>query len=149
MIEFWHWWVLAVVLGAVETVAPGAAFLWLGAAAALVGLALLAWPEMVWQIQFMIFGVLAIGAVVGARLIYRRSPAPDPALHLNRRAEQYLGTLHTLETPIVNGRGRAIVGDSHWTVEGPDLPAGTTVRVIGIDGIALRVEKAEPPVAAP
>ncbi|MGQ9365704.1 NfeD family protein [Azospirillum sp. ST 5-10] len=148
MIEFWHWWVLAVGLGAVEAVAPGAAFLWLGGAAGVVGLVLLAWPEMVWQFQLLLFGVLAIGAVLGARLVYRRGPEPDPTLHLNRRAEQYLGTLHTLETAIVNGRGRAIVGDSHWTVEGPDLPTGTTVRVVGIDGIVLKVEKAEPPVTA-
>ncbi|HEY0838227.1 MAG TPA: NfeD family protein [Azospirillum sp.] len=144
MIEFWHWWVLAVLLGVIETVVPaGASFLWLGGAAGVVGLALAAYPDMSWQLQFLLFAALSIGAVVGARSVARRFPArTDERPGLNRRAEQYVGTLHTLATPIVNGRGRAVVGDSHWTVEGPDLPAGTTVRVVGADGAALKVEKA-------
>jgi membrane protein implicated in regulation of membrane protease activity len=34
------------------------------------------------------------------------------------------------------------VGDSVWRAEGPDLPAGDRVKVIGVDGAALKVEKA-------
>lgn len=142
MIEFWHWWVLAAVLGAIETVAPGAAFLWLGGAAGLVGLALLAWPAMSWELQGLLFAVLAIVAVVGVRMLAERSADATRTTGLNRRAEQYIGTLHRLESPIVDGRGRALVGDGLWTVEGPDLPAGTTVRVVGADGTRLKVEKA-------
>lgn len=142
MIEFWHWWVLAVLLGAVETVAPGAAFLWLGGAAGVVGLALLVWPAMSWELQGLLFAVLAIVAVVGVRALAERSATTTSAPNLNRRAEQYIGTLQTLDSPIVNGRGRAQVGDGLWTVEGPDLPAGARVRVIGADGTRLKVEKA-------
>ncbi len=142
MIEFWHWWVLAALLGAVETVAPGAAFLWLGGAAGVVGLVLLAWPAMSWEVQGLLFAALAIAAVVGVRAMAERSAGAAPETGLNRRAEQYIGTLQILESPIVNGRGRAQVGDGLWTVEGPDLPAGTTVRVVGADGIRLKVEKA-------
>ncbi len=142
MIEFWHWWVLAVLLGAVETVAPGAAFLWLGGAAGVVGLALLVWPAMSWELQGLLFAVLAIVAVVGVRALSERSAATTSTPNLNRRAEQYIGTLHTLDSPIVNGRGRAQVGDGLWSVEGPDLPAGTRVRVVGADGTRLKVEKA-------
>ena len=32
------------------------------------------------------------------------------------------------------------VGDGEWKVSGDDLPAGTVVRVIGVDGIVMRVE---------
>jgi membrane protein implicated in regulation of membrane protease activity len=144
MIEFWHWWVLAVLLAVIETVVPaGASFLWLGGAAGAVGLALAAYPGMSWQIQFLLFAALAIGAVIGARAVARRRPAEAGGRPgLNRRAEQYVGSVHTLVTPIVNGRGRAMVGDSQWTVEGPDLPAGASVRVVGTDGAALKVEKA-------
>jgi len=142
MIEFWHWWVAAVLLAAVETVAPGAAFLWLGGAAALVGLVLLALPELGWELQLLLFAVLSIVAVIGGRALYRRAGLYAAPTRLNRRAEQYIGTLHTLETAIVNGRGRALVGDTSWTVEGPDLPAGTTVRVVAVDGVILKVQKA-------
>ncbi|HYH19411.1 MAG TPA: NfeD family protein [Azospirillum sp.] len=144
MIEFWHWWVLAVLLAVIETVVPaGASFLWLGGAASAVGLALAAFPALPWQIQFLLFAALAIAAVVGARVVARRPAGGDDGRPgLNRRAEGYIGTVHTLATPIVNGRGRAVVGDTHWTVEGPDLPAGASVRVVGTDGAALKVEKA-------
>lgn len=144
MVEFWHWWVLALLLAAVETVAPGAAFLWLGGAAGVVGFALLAVPSLSWQAQLLLFAALAIAAVLGARALFRRAEAArgDGPQRLNRRAEQYVGTLHTLDTAIVNGRGRAVVGGTPWTVEGPDLPAGTVVRVTGADGVALKVEKA-------
>lgn len=144
MIEFWYWWVAAVLLGVAEILAPATIFIWPAGAAALVGCGLLLWPEMDWRFQLLTFSLLSIGSVVGARVLApRENPEPD-TLHLNRRAEQYVGTLHTLETAIVNGRGRAHVGDSHWTVEGPDLPAGSVVRVVGTDGVMLKVEAADP-----
>ncbi len=141
MIEFWHWWVLAALLGAVEILAPGAAFLWLGGAAGLVGLALFVWPAMSWELQGLLFALLAIAAVVGVRMLAARSAHTTSTPNLNRRAEQYIGTMHTLDSPIVNGLGRAQVGDGLWTVVGPDLPAGTRVRVVGADGTRLKVEK--------
>jgi len=33
------------------------------------------------------------------------------------------------------------VDDSTWRVEGEDLPEGTKVRVISVDGVVLKVEK--------
>jgi membrane protein implicated in regulation of membrane protease activity len=141
MIEFWHWWVLAVLLAALETVVPGAALMWLGGAAALVGMVLLAFPGLGWEGQFLLFAVLSIIAVLAGRAVYRRTGLSATPNRLNRRAEQYIGTLHTLETAIVHGRGRALVGDATWSVEGPDLPAGTTVRVVAVDGVVLKVQK--------
>ena len=61
---------------------------------------------------------------------------------LNRRGEQLIGQVVTLEEATVNGRGRARVGDSLWRVTGPDLAAGTRVRITGIDHGTLVVEAA-------
>jgi membrane protein implicated in regulation of membrane protease activity len=47
--------------------------------------------------------------------------------------------------PISGGYGRARVGDSVWKVSGPELPAGTRVRVTGADGTVLTVEAAGGP----
>lgn len=142
-IEFWHWWVAAVALAAGEMLAPGAILVWLGGSAGLVGLVLLIWPGLDWHIQFLLFSGLAIVAVFGSRAIARNRTAPAAEAHLNRRAEQYLGMVLSLESPIVNGRGRAHVGDSLWPVEGPDLPQDASVRVIGVEGVTLVVEKAD------
>ena len=34
------------------------------------------------------------------------------------------------------------IGDSIWRVEGPELPKGTRVRVLGVDGTLLKVTAA-------
>ena len=62
---------------------------------------------------------------------------------LNRRAEQYVGRVFTLQEPIVNGRGRLRVDDTVWRVEGEDCPAGTAVEVTGVDATLLRVRRRE------
>ena len=66
-IEFWHWWIAAVVLVIVEVFAPGAFFIWLGAAAAVTGLVLLVLPETPWQAQFLIWSLLSAITVAGWR----------------------------------------------------------------------------------
>ena len=43
-------------------------------------------------------------------------------------------------TEKVEGRGRVNLDDTYWKVIGPDLPAGTRVKVIGSDGRQLTVE---------
>ena len=45
-----------------------------------------------------------------------------------------------LERAIVQGRGRVQIADAYWDVNGPDLPAGTQVRIVGADGMTLVVE---------
>jgi len=61
---------------------------------------------------------------------------------LNRRAEQLVGRVVALDQPIVAGTGRAKVDDAFWVVAGPDLPAGTPVRVVAVDGMTLKVQQA-------
>ena len=48
---------------------------------------------------------------------------------------------HSIEA-IDGGSGRVKVGDSVWTANGPDTPAGARVRIIGISGTKLKVEAA-------
>jgi membrane protein implicated in regulation of membrane protease activity len=141
-IEFWHWWGLALVLAGIEMLAPGAMMIWLAATAAVVGVLLLGWPDLPWTIQFLAFGLLAPIAVAASRLWLKRHPIRSADPMLNRRGALYVGRVVVLETAIVNGRGRARVGDGIWTVEGADLPVGTAVRVTGSKGAVLLVEQA-------
>ena len=48
--------------------------------------------------------------------------------------------MFTLDGAIVDGRGRLKIDDTVWLIAGPDLPAGTHVRVTGADNTLLRVE---------
>lgn len=141
--QFWHWWILAAIFAGIEILAPGVFFIWLGAAAALTGLIALVVPSLGWEIEALIFAVLAVVTVVYWRNRIRKGAgANDPAATLNRRGEQMIGRTAVLAEPIQNGRGKAKIDDTMWRVEGGDLPAGTQVKVTGVDGAILKVEAA-------
>ncbi|HMM65109.1 MAG TPA: NfeD family protein, partial [Mesorhizobium sp.] len=53
--------------------------------------------------------------------------------------EQLIGRTATLAEPIREGRGRIQLGDTLWRVSGPDLPAGTRVRVTGASDTELEL----------
>ncbi|WP_374443667.1 NfeD family protein [Stella sp.] len=141
-ILFWHWLSLGAVLVAVEILAPGVYFLWLGIAALLVGGVSWFWPDLHWQYQVLLFAVFCVTDVALSRRWMRPRPEGTDQPHLNRRGEQYVGRLLTLDRPIVDGVGRVHVEDTMWRVTGPDLPAGARVRVVGVDGATLRVDAA-------
>ncbi|HZX72337.1 MAG TPA: NfeD family protein [Rhodanobacter sp.] len=135
------WWILALLLIAGELLVPGYFLLWIGLAAAAMGVLLWVVPSMGLLVQAIVFGLLAFAACLAyARWLRprleRRAPGSE---RLNRRAEQMIGQRYELVEAIVNGRGKAGVGDGQWLVSGPDLPIGSTVEVIAVDGGTLQV----------
>ena len=139
----WSWWVLGFALLAAELVAPGVFLIWIGVAALVVGiLSLLLWEIgfWIWQVQLVLFALLSVAAVLlGRRFVLSTSETSDEPL-LNQRAESLVGRTAVLEKPIAEGRGRIRLDDTFWIVEGPDLPAGTRVRVVSTNGRNLTVE---------
>jgi len=138
--SFWYWWVLGLILLILEVFAPGAFFLWMGISAGVVGV--IAWlvPSLSIEWQMLIFTVIAIASVVGWRTYLRKNPVETDQPSLNRRGEQYVGRVFTLDAPIVNGVGKIRVDDTMWRIEGTDCEAGGKVRVVGVDGVNLKVE---------
>lgn len=137
---YWTWWIIAAVLLVLELLVPGVFFLWLGLAAAAVGLiaVLLILP---WQAEVAIFGGIAVALIVVARpWLEKRNIEETDQPNLNRRLLNYVGRDYVLERPIENGQGRLRIDDTLWMVEGPDLPAGSWVTVTGVDGQRLKVE---------
>ncbi len=141
------WGAVALLLFAAETLAPGAFMLWMGFAAVAVFLGVLLVPGIPLLAQVAAFVVLSFVSIqvyrkfIRARGRERVSDRPN----LNRRAFQHVGRVLSLEQAIVAGRGRVKIGDAFWIVEGPDLPAGTPVEVVGTDGVTLHVQAALPP----
>jgi inner membrane protein len=137
---FWYWAVLGAVLGVIEIAVPAMVCIWLAAAA--LGVAVIAWryPGLAWEHQALIFAALAVASVVLGRTAFAHVGSVESGRYLNRRAESYIGRMFTLDGAIVDGRGRLKVDDTVWLVVGPDLPAGTRVRVTGADNTLLRIE---------
>jgi membrane protein implicated in regulation of membrane protease activity len=136
------WAVAALLLVAAETTAPGLFLLWLGVAAGAMFFVVWALPGLspLWQaLAFVVLSILSIG--ISIRFFRGRGVATDQP-RLNRRGEQLIGQVLPLHEAIVNGKGRVKWGDALWTVEGPDLPAGSTVRVVGAHSMTLAVERA-------
>ena len=142
-IVFWHWWILAGLLLILELTAPAFFFLWLGIAAAAVGLILLVFKDIPIETQLVLFGIASIVAVLAWRKYRESRPLTTDQPNLNRRGHQYINRVFSLDSPIVNGVGKVTVDDSTWKVKGPDLPAGTPVRVTGVDGTVFTVEAAD------
>lgn len=136
------WWIVALALIAGEVVLPGYFMLWIGIAAAAMGIVLFAWPDMPVLAQAIVFAAFAFASCFAYWKLVRpridRTPSGNE--RLNRRGEQMIGQRYVLCEPIVQGRGKARVGDGMWLVSGPDLPLGSTVEVVGVDGTTLRVK---------
>ncbi len=131
----------------IEAFLPGAFLIWIGAAAAIVGVVDFFAP-MNLTTQMALFGVLVIALVLIGRRVYGSldsRPGPLP----QSRAHAMIGADYFLDEPIVHGYGRIRVGDSSWRVAGADCPAGAMVRVVAVeDGSLLRVERVEPALEA-
>ena len=139
----WSWMVFGAVLLAIEILAPGVYLLWLGIAAIITG-ALSFWLSdtsfWLWQTQIVAFLILSVASTLAGRRYFPAtdSGGTDEPL-LNLRSHQLVGRTALLEEPIHEGRGRIRIDDTLWRVNGPNLPAGTRVRVISASGNELTV----------
>ena len=133
----WAWLIFGVTLLGLELLLPGFFLLWFGVAAAIVGVTVLAF-DIAWAWQMLMFGGLSVIVLLVAGRLWGRDG--DEASRFTDRPSQLVGEQFLLHHPIENGRGVLLVGDSQWSVRGPDCPRGVTVRVVGAQGTYLLVE---------
>ena len=140
--DVFAWAAIALALFAAETIAPGAFMLWLGFAAVAVFLAVLVAPGIPLLAQVAAFVVLGFVSIQVYRTWFRGRERQSDQPALNRRAAALVGRVVPLERGIVQGRGRVQIADAYWDVTGPELLAGTPVRITGAEGMTLMVEAA-------
>lgn len=58
-----------------------------------------------------------------------------------RAGERYIGQVITLTEELRDGDGSVKLGNRRWRLRGPTVPAGTRVRVTGVDGTVLIVDR--------
>ena len=141
-LSFWDWLAFGTVLLILEVFGAGGYLLWIGLAAAAVGLLTYLLPDLPWAWQFFAFALLSLLTAVFWWRRQRSAAKPSDVPGLNRRGSECLGRTFVLHEAIVGGRGKIKAGDTLWLVSGPELPAGAEVRVIGQDGVLLKVEAA-------
>ena len=109
----WGWFILALVLGALEILAPGAFMIWLAGAALVTG----CWTLVFgfgWELQLVSFAVLSVASVLVGRAYLRMNPLKSADPSLNRRGDRMVGEVVTVAEAIRDGEGRVQVGDSPW-----------------------------------
>ncbi len=129
------WLIAALVLGIAELVVPGVFLVFLAIAAAVTGVAVYALPDLPMAAQLGAFAVWSAVTVLIGKRWYRDYPVEGGDPLLNDRAARLVGQVVVVETAIIGGRGRVLVGDGSWPARGANAAVGTRVRIAAvIDG---------------
>jgi len=137
------WACAALLLIALETLAPGILLLWFGFAAAGVFLLLAVGLPIPLLAQILVFVILSFVSVGLYWRFFRKSGEVTDQPLLNQKQEQLLGKIVVLERAIAHGEGRVQLGDAYWQVKGADMPEGSLVRIVAVEDGVLRVVPAE------
>lgn len=137
----WHWLAFGIAVLLLETLGIGGILIGAGGGAILLAL-VLAFVDISWQWQLVLFGVFSmIGTGIFWRF-FRVKPADNATSKLNNRRAQLIGMRASLLHAVQSGRGKVQIQDALWTVScEEDLPQGTLVEVVGYDDSALHVKK--------
>jgi len=135
----WSWLILGGLLLAVEVLARGVFMLWLGLAAMVTGLITLSF-SVGFQGQMIIFAITSLVSVLIGRQMFVGKHVQTDQPFLNEKGDQLVGKTFTVSKAIENGRGKVQVGDTVWSVTGPDAQQGARVKVTSVDGNRLTVE---------
>lgn len=136
----WSWIIGGLIILAIELIVPGGVFIWLGTAAITTGLVVLVLP-IGFAVQWALYGVLALSGIIlwlkfGRKAMNTKTDSP----FLNKRTERFVGREAVLEDAIHQGFGRVKMDDTTWRVSGDDLPKGARVKIVGHEGVVLKVE---------
>lgn len=139
---WWNWYLAGIVFLLLELVVPGRVVMWFGLGALAAGFITELFGGLHGLVQFVLFFSISILAMLSARNLLLR-PAPPRERVVAQRLQRYLGRQAPLRTAIENGSGRIRLDGSYWTVKGPNLPVGTIVEIIDVEGSTLVVGKAD------
>jgi inner membrane protein len=135
------WWLLAaVLLAGTELLLPGIFLVFLALAAAVTGILTLLFSELGLAGQMVSFAAWSVASVLIGRRWYHEHPIASADPLLNDRVARLVGELAVVTQPIEGGRGRVRIGDGEWPAAGPDLLAGSHVRITRIEGGVVIVE---------
>ena len=141
--SYMEWFSLGLLLVLLELFVPGVYLVWFGLSAFVTG-ALTIYHDFTVIEQSLVFGLISLAGWFFYGRIMKRSKVSDRYKHLNDPAGQHIGKTYLLAEDVVDGRSKALIGDSVWIVEcEDDLKKGDKVKITGVEnGVILKAEKA-------
>ncbi|MGR5320650.1 MULTISPECIES: NfeD family protein [Vibrio] len=140
-VTFWYWIAFGLALLVVELLGTAGYFLWLGISALLVGMIMSVLP-ISWQLQWLAFATFSLVTTwLWWRRQWTKDRQNDQKRDLNQKHKQLIGNIVTLEEDFKVGINRLRVADTTWSAQCEhDLPAGSRVEIVAIEGIILTVK---------
>lgn len=144
MVQIWEMWmVLAVIFIVGEIFTAGFFLFWFGIGAAIAGvLAVLGFNQ---AVQWAAFAIVSAVLFMGSRRFAERFTRDEPpGIGANRFIGKRGVTLEDIDN--LRNTGRVRIDKEEWRADSATettIPKGTHVRVVGLDGTHLLVEKIE------
>lgn len=131
--SYWYWFIAATGLLILEIILPGIFLVWLGLAAALVGLFLVLVPDAgpAWQLA-----VLAgsICLAVAAGLQWQKKLRRQQPNHLNQGLEGFIGRSARVSQSFQHGQGRIHLEDSSYAASSStELAEGQMAVIVAVE----------------
>jgi len=137
VLEFWHWWALALIFVVIEALILSGVFVAFAIAGLVTGMAFYYYPELDWRLQLVIFATVTVITLFIIRALFSDWLNENAKSHSS--SSEMIGKDLVLKQPIQNGFGEIEIDGKNWALKGPNLKAGTEVRVIGVDSYFLKV----------
>lgn len=139
-LAYWHWFILTFIFFGLEIIIPGTFFfLSLAVGSLLTGIVGAVFINFDWSYQTIFFAIIStISIFILRKILHYKETLPGKNI-LNQREVSLIGQVYPLDEPIENGRGRVKIGDTTWSVEGPNLGKGKLVKIIATKGSLLVV----------
>lgn len=132
----WIWFAGAVALSIAEALGGEFVLLMLGAGALVTAGASIFIPESLWWLQVLIFAVVSVALVTGARPALLRRFNQTPSIPSN--VDAVIGSTATVVSTVDSDGGQVKIGGEVWSAVGMDghrpLPPGTPVTVVEVRG---------------
>ncbi len=145
--NYMEWFSLGLLLVLLELLVPGVYLVWFGLSAFATGV-LTMFYEFTAIEQSIVFGAISVVFAVAGWFFYSRimkhSKVSEQYKYLNDPAGQHIGKTYLLAEDVIDGRSKALIGDTVWIVECEDgLKKGDKIKIIGVEnGVILKAVKA-------
>ena len=144
-LEWWHWIVLGIALVIAELAVPAFFIIWFGLGALLVGLLMLALPDLSLTAQLATWTVASLAMVVLWFRVFKPSFQKTRIGTSAGEAIGEIGLLVAAVAPFERGKvrfQRPVLGSEEWVcVADSPIAAGERVKVITVEGSFLTVGK--------
>ena len=146
MFEWWHWIILGLCLTMAELAVPAFFIVWFGIGALIVGLALLAFPNLGIATQLLLWAALSAGLVI----FWFRYLKPKTMTAVGTSTAHVTGEVGVLVSDLSpNSRGQVrfqkpLLGSDIWECYADaSIKAGERVRIVAVEGSFVKVEEAK------